>query len=112
MPTIGDLVLIYQEEHPAFFARIEDICADSKADWYQVKLLILQVPVVEAVWILREEYINGDTFTMNGVRIRFERVMGACKPERDSLPSEDGSNQREGNANNNNVISLLERKKR
>jgi hypothetical protein len=111
MATIGDLVLIYQEEHPVFFARIEDICADSKTDWYQVTLLILQVPVVEAVWILREEYINGETFTMNGARIRLERVMGACKPERDSLPSEDGSNQREDNANNNNVISLFERKK-
>ena len=76
MTTIGDLVLVYHQDNPAFFARIEDICADSKPDWYQVKLLILKVPVAETVWILREAYINGETFTMNGKSIRLEKVGG------------------------------------
>jgi hypothetical protein len=110
MATIGDLILIYEEERPAFFARIEDIWADSKPDWYQVKLLILQVPVVEAVWILRETYINGEAFTMNGIRIRLEKVKGAHKPEGESLQSEGRSKQRQDNANSK-VISLFERKK-
>ena len=42
MATTGDIVLIHVEEQPAFFARIEDIAADSKPGWYQVRLLILK----------------------------------------------------------------------
>jgi hypothetical protein len=42
---IGDLVLVHIENQPAFFARIEDITADPKPDWWQVKLLVLQVPL-------------------------------------------------------------------
>ena len=45
MATIGDVVLIYCEEKPAFFARIEDITADQKRDWYQVRLLVLHIPL-------------------------------------------------------------------
>ena len=47
MATVGDLVLIHFEEQPAFFARIEDIAADRKPGWYEVRLLILQMPVTE-----------------------------------------------------------------
>ncbi len=76
MASMGDIVLVYKDDGPVFFARIEDICADRKPGWYQVKLLVLQVPVVETVWILRETYINGETFTMNGTAIRLEQVRG------------------------------------
>ncbi len=110
MATIGDLVLVYQEERPAFFARIEDILADPKPDWYQVKLLILQVPVTEAVWILREGYINGETFTMHGRMIRIEKVKGPHEPEGQPSASDGGSKKKDATANNN-VISLFDRKK-
>jgi hypothetical protein len=62
MANTGDVVLIYCEEQPAFFARIEDISSDPKRDWYQVRLLVLQVPLTEVLWILRDEYINGEAF--------------------------------------------------
>ena len=77
MATIGDVVLIYREEQPAFFARIEDISADRKPDWYQVRLLMFQIPLTEATWILREEYINGEAFTINSKSIRMEKITGA-----------------------------------
>ena len=56
------------------FARIEDISPDVKKDWYLIKLLMLQVPLQVVTWILREAYINGDEFTMNGKRMRLEKV--------------------------------------
>ena len=74
MATIGDIVLIHKEDQPAFFARIEDIRADKKPQWYHVRLLVLQVPVAEVVWILRDAYINGESFTMNGIPVRLEKV--------------------------------------
>jgi hypothetical protein len=110
MAAIGDIVLVYEEEKPVFFARIEEIWDDKKPDWYHVKLLVLQVPVVEAVWILREEYINGETFTMNGVSLRLEKVMGASGQKDESLASQEEAGEESG-LRDNKVISLFERKK-
>jgi hypothetical protein len=71
----GDLVLVYMEGNPAFFARIEMIRPDLKPEWYQVKLLILQIPLVVATWILRRAYIDGDEFTMGGRPVRVVKVV-------------------------------------
>lgn len=110
MATVGDLVLVYKEEIPATFARIEDIWADKKSDWYHVKLLVLQIPVVEAVWILREAYINGEEFTMNGVRTRLEKVEGPSQL-REYPPSADGDLDKDSSRGGGKVISLFDRKK-
>lgn len=85
MAAETDIVLIYFEEQPLAFARIEQILADSKPDWYHVKLLMLQVPLLVVTWILRDAYINGESFTMNGKRMRLERVV--C-PEPQDQPAD------------------------
>lgn len=110
MVTTGDVVLIYYEEQPAFFARIEDITADRKRDWYQVRLLVLQFPLTEATWILRGEYINGEAFTMNGRGIRIEKVVGPGKAERENLPSESDVKEKDAHVNDK-VISIFDRKR-
>ena len=74
MTVENDLVLIYFEDKPLAFARIESILPDSKKDWYHVKLLLLQVPLQVVTWILKDVYINGTEFTMNGKRMRLEKV--------------------------------------
>jgi len=75
MVQSGDLVLVYMEGNPAFFARVEMIRPDLKPEWYQVKLLILQIPLVVATWILRRAYIDGDEFTMGGRPVRVVKVI-------------------------------------
>jgi len=45
MAVEKDLVLIYLEDKPLAFARIESILPDSKKDWYHVRLLLLQIPL-------------------------------------------------------------------
>jgi hypothetical protein len=110
MTTIGDVVLIYREEEPAFFARIEDISADRKPDWYQVRLLVLQVPLQETSWILREEYINGEAFTIDNQSIRIEKVTGAELEEARSLPSKTNLRERSKPVDDN-VISIFDRKR-
>ena len=74
MAAENDIVLIYIEENPLAFARIESILPDARADWYHVKLLLLQVPPQAVTWILRDLYINGNTFTMDGKKMRLELV--------------------------------------
>ncbi|MBW1740340.1 MAG: hypothetical protein JRJ42_04295 [Deltaproteobacteria bacterium] len=110
MATIGDVVLIYCEEQPAFFARIEDISADRKPHWYQVKLLVLQIPLTEVVWILREEYINGETFTMNERRMRMEEVGQLRASEGKRLPPENDLRKKDDPVNHK-VISIFDRKR-
>lgn len=89
MITEKDLILVYYEDQPAIFARIEDISPDVKKGWYQVRLLLLNLPVTTVTWILRDAYINGGDFTMNGKRMRFEKIEAPepeAMPEPETLP--------------------------
>lgn len=81
MTSETDIVLIYLQDTPLSFARIESILPDSKPNWYHVKLLMLQVPLHVVTWILRDVYINGETFTMNGKPMRLEKVACPADPE-------------------------------
>ncbi len=74
MATLNDLVLIYLEDTPVSFARIETIHPDPKKDWYHIRLLILQIPLQVVTWILKDAYINGEPFQMNGKSMRLEMV--------------------------------------
>ncbi len=86
MARVGDVVLIYFMDKPTFFARIDSITPDIKKDWFRVELLVLAIPLRSVTWILREEYINGIPFTMEGNPVRIEPVS--------SLPAESAADER------------------
>ncbi|MFQ5484125.1 MAG: hypothetical protein ACE5DO_02200 [Desulfobacterales bacterium] len=86
MSQENDIVLLYVEDKPLVFARIEEIFPDIKAGWYHVKLLFLQLPLQSVTWILRDSYINGDPFTMDGKNIRLERVICPENSEKEETP--------------------------
>ena len=75
MTIEGDLVLVYMDERPAFFARIEGIDPDVKPQWFRVRMLLLQIPLVTVTWILRQPQIDGEQFTMSGRPVRLEKVV-------------------------------------
>ena len=115
MAVENDLVLIYLEDNPLSFARIESILADSKPDWYHVTLLLLQVPPQVVTWILRDVYIEGAEFTMKGKRMRLEKVVVPQVPQ----PAEQNTNLQETHSPQNDqesgkgeVISLADLKKK
>jgi len=111
MPTeVNDLVLVHVNDSPTFFARIEDIAPDVKPNWWQVSLLVLQVPVKTLVWILRDAYVQGDEFTMGGTPMRLEKVVAPAKaPEPNpTQPSEEGGDTQA----KARIISLAERRKK
>lgn len=74
MAIEGDVILIYHQEQPTIFARIEHIEPDTKKDWYHVTLLLLTIPTQTVTWILRDQYIDGEVFTMGGKAMRLEEV--------------------------------------
>jgi len=108
MTVENDLVLIHFEDKPLAFARIESILPDSKRDWYHVKLLMLQVPPHVVTWILRDAYINGGEFTMNGKRMRLEKVTA---PSENSPPPQSERLKKGKGAGEGKVIALADLKK-
>jgi len=113
MSSENDLILIYYEGNPLSFARIESILPDSKPDWYHVKLLLLQIPPQLVTWILRDVYINGNEFTMNGKRMRLEKVVVPDEPESPELIDKQNATDRPGEeAGTAKVISLKDIKKK
>jgi hypothetical protein len=113
MATEHDIVLIHFEDNPLSFARIEQILPDSKPDWYHVKLLMLQVPLQVVTWILRDRYIMGDEFTMNGKRIRLERIVcPETGPGGEEQPQESPGKAPAGDNDKATVISLKDKRKR
>lgn len=111
MTTENDIVLIYFEDNPMTFARIEEIQADHKPDWYHVKLLMLQVPLQVVTWILRTAYIDGTEFTMNGNRMRLERVTCPEDPEAVSPKPDPGDGGAKPGGKEKKVISFRDLKK-
>jgi len=109
MAAEKDLVLIYYEDKPLSFARVEAIEPDHKPSWYHVSLLLLQVPVQAVTWILRDAYIDGAEFTMNGKRMRLEKVE---RPEPAAAPQDPpGPKKPARDVAAAKVISLAELKK-
>ena len=112
MTEVNDIVLIYLEESPLAFARLESIDPDIKRGWFHVKFLMLQIPLQVVTWILREAYINGETFTMGGKRMRIEKVVCPDEPapmaDEGPPPKEDaGESGKKGK-----VITLADLKKK
>jgi hypothetical protein len=105
MTTENDIVLIYQDNEPVIFARVENIRPDVKEGWFQITLMLLNLPVQTVTWILRDIYINGTEFTMNGQKMRLEKI----EPPKEPDPPEDKS-PKTGSKEAGTVISFKDRK--
>lgn len=92
MAKEDDVVLIYFDEKPAIFARIESIEPDIKKNWYHITLLVLTIPMQTVTWILRDVYIDGSPFTMDGKPVRIEAVK---KTEIEKEPEENPNSAKE-----------------
>jgi hypothetical protein len=110
MAKENDLVLIYFEDQPLSFARIEVISPNHKKDWYHVKLLVLQVPLQTVTWILKEPYIKGAPFTMQGKKMRLEKVV--CPEDQEDTDTLEKPEEKLKKASDAKVISLADLKKK
>ncbi|HEY6839184.1 MAG TPA: hypothetical protein VI389_10610 [Geobacteraceae bacterium] len=112
MAALHDLVLVHIDNQPGFFARVEDISPDVKPGWWQVKLLVLTLPLQVYTWILDESQIEGAPFTMGGTPVRLEKVVSPLPATEPEEPA-DGASEKTAGAKKGGakVVSLLERKK-
>ncbi len=96
MRSEGEVVLIYYQDQPTVYARIESIETDIKKDWYHITLLLLTLPARTITWILRESYIDGDPFTMEDVPVRLEEVKRLSPREKRSASEPFGKKESGG----------------
>jgi hypothetical protein len=104
MNRVGDIILVYYNDKPATYARIEAIEPDIKKDWYQVSFLLLTFPAQRVTWILREEYINGDPFTMGGQPMRLGEI--PWEPFEEDRERDDEREQEKNEGKGGKVISF------
>ena len=116
MTLENEIVLIYFEDQPLTFARIESILPDSKKDWYHVRLLLLQIPLQVVTWILKDVYISGTEFTMNGKRMRLEKVESPAEPQApeasEKQPTDSSQKKSASKDKGGKVISLEDLKRK
>ncbi|MBI1921223.1 MAG: hypothetical protein HYS23_09110 [Geobacter sp.] len=103
---INDLVLVHIDKKPAFYARLEDVSPDNKPGWWQVKLLVLNLPLQVYTWILEDAQINGTPFTMGGTPVAIEKVVSPV--EKVVTPPQEPNDAKQSGAK---VISIIGRKK-
>jgi hypothetical protein len=102
----NDLLLVYVDHKPGFFARVEEILPDVKPSWWRIRLLPLGLDNLDyktMVWILDEEQIRGAEYTMSGIPMRLEKI----PPYRPSPP--EPSEEKE--TASTKVISIADRRK-
>ncbi|MBI4772833.1 MAG: hypothetical protein HY788_01410 [Deltaproteobacteria bacterium] len=102
----NDLILIHVQHNPGFFARVEEIVADRKPGWWQVRILPLSLDNSEfqsIVWILDDQQIRGEEFTMQSVPMRIQRV----EPYASRVPSK--PKPEKNGAKSGKVISLVKK---
>ena len=98
----GQVLLVTIHTKPAFCARVEDIRPDRKKGWWQIRLLVLSLPLRTLTWILDDDQIRGAEFTMQGHPVRLERVVAPDQPQPEAQPDEPESSQ------GGRVISLFD----
>ena len=103
----GDVVLIHRQGEPVAYARVEQIIADVKPQWWQIELKLLVVPDQPATWILKEEYIDGEEFSMGGEKMRLERLP---EPKGFAGPEPEPPKKPQGGGNGDKVVSLASRR--
>ncbi len=111
MAIVNDVVLIYLEGEPVSFARVESILPDAKKDWFHIKLLMLQIPLQVATWILKDDYINGQQFHMNGKQMKLKKVECPVEEMSFSKPSDQSDKKALKKDKPGKIISFSDLKK-
>jgi hypothetical protein len=106
MRAPGEVVAIYRDNKPIGYTRIKEYAHDRKPGWFQVHRLLLGFPPQEMVWILREEQIDGEPFTMNDRPVQTLSV-----PSRRTVAASDVHSLHPGQRNGE-IVSRIEKRAR
>jgi len=70
----SEVLMVYFQQQPSFFMRVERVDADLKKGWWRLHFITLTIPIEAVTWILDEVQMRDEGFTMDGQPVRLERV--------------------------------------
>ncbi len=104
--SVGQVVLVYIDDDPGFFARVERVQPDRKKGWWQMTFLMLAIPLKTMTWVLDDEQMRGQPFTMNGVAMQIKQVE---TPEAEHFrDTETRVAESEDESTDGNVVSMFD----
>ncbi len=113
MAVEQDLVLVHVDNKPGFYARVEEIVPDVKPGWWQVKLLVLTFPLQVFTWILDDNQVAGEPFTMGGTPLCLEQlVLPVELGQTQEPPAPEPEGRLKAMDSGSKVVSLAERRKK
>ena len=71
---VKDVILVIKPDI-SFFGYVYKIEPDTKKDWWDIYFTTIMLPPQIFKWILKESYINGEVFTMEGIKTFVKPVM-------------------------------------
>jgi len=108
MTEFNDLILIYQEGQPLFYARVDDMIPDPRPGfkgWFTVEITCLTVPVAPmSIGLNYKQVYEAEPFTMAGKDMLIEYI-----PPKKLVTPETVKEVRPGTSSN--VVSLADRRK-
>lgn len=76
----NDVCIIYVNDLPQGFIRIESIESDIKPGWYSVKFIELLFPIKVNTWKIDEEHLKGADINMKGFTFKLQPL--ACQVDK------------------------------
>lgn len=70
----NDVAIIYVQEIPSGFIRIDDVQPDDKQGWWLITFTKLEFPLQAMTWKLDDDHVNGGDIFMKGVRIKIQAI--------------------------------------
>jgi hypothetical protein len=104
---VGEVILVYIDNEPAFFARVEKIAPDQKKNWWQMTFLMLSIPLKTMTWILDDEQMRGQAFTMNSVPMQIKKVE-APDSEHFRDPKKRVAEESQPKGDGGNIVSMFD----
>lgn len=68
----NDVCILYVNDLPQGFIRIESIEPDSKPGWYSVQFIELMFPIQVIKWKIDEEHLKGADINMKGFKFNLQ----------------------------------------
>lgn len=98
----NDVCIIYVNDLPQGFIRIESIESDIKPGWYSVKFIELLFPIKVNTWKIDEEHLKGADINMKGFKFNLQPLM--CQVDKKNSVDNEDTNK----TNNCDVINFMD----
>jgi len=86
----GSIILIISNQKEGIYAFVDDVIADVKPNWWRVTFQILlptpDFKPLKRMWILDDQQIHGQEFTMGGIKLQLQKTQFKISQPTSKIP--------------------------